>query len=103
MDDPLANYGVIPMPYPGHGSLLSDWPQAYMQPGYREPVPIDPSILANVKMSGNIGYSKAPADHVRFPYKSDQGHQDSKHRGGYSGRGGGRGRGWVAFTLLSNQ
>ena len=89
MDDPQANYVAVPMPYPGHGALLSDWPSQFTQQVYREPAPIDPSVLANVKMSGNIGYSKAPADYVRFPYKSASSQQDSRHhRGGHSGRGG---------------
>lgn len=31
IDDPMVPYSSIPMPYPGQGALLSDWPQAYTQ------------------------------------------------------------------------
>ena len=31
IDDPMVAYSSIPMPYPGQGALLSDWPQAYCQ------------------------------------------------------------------------
>ena len=31
IDDPMVPYSSIPMPYPGQGALLSDWPQAYCQ------------------------------------------------------------------------
>lgn len=91
MEDPMANYAAVQMPYPGQGNLLSDWPAQYCQQVYREPAPIDPSILANVNMSGNIGYSKAPSDHARNPYKTDHGHQEGKHRGGHGHRGRSRG------------
>ncbi|XP_067934580.1 PAN2-PAN3 deadenylation complex catalytic subunit Pan2-like isoform X2 [Watersipora subatra] len=103
MDDPMAVYASVPMPYPGHGSLLSDWPAAYTQRVYREPASIDPSILANMTMSGNIGYSKAPANYVRFPYKTTSNQQDGRqHRGGHSGRGG-RSRGQVPASPIGRE
>jgi len=93
IDDPMANYASVPMPYPGQGSLFSDWPPAYTQRVYRAPAPIDPAILNNVKMTGNLGYGKMPEGVARpFPYqlKSEPGYRGGKQRGGgtHSTRGG---------------
>ena len=89
MDDPMANYASVPMPYPGHGTLLSEWPASFQQQVYREPAPIEPSILANhQRMGASVSYSPVPPGYVRFPYRADSGHSDSRHsRGGHSGRG----------------
>jgi len=65
INDPLASYASVPMAYPGQGSLLSDWPQAYCQRVYRQPAPIDPAILNSVKMSGSIGYAKVRQNQFR--------------------------------------
>lgn len=50
-------------------------------------MPIDPAIMNNVKMSGNIGYAKVPDGSARrFPYQqSDQGQGGGRHRGGGGG------------------
>lgn len=52
-------------------------------------MPIDPAIMNNVKMSGNIGYAKvADGSARRYPYQqSDHSHSGNKHRGGGGGGG----------------
>ena len=55
---------------------------------YRKPMPIDPAIMSNVKMSGNIGYAKVPDGSARrFPYQlTEQGQSGAGiHRGGGGG------------------
>lgn len=84
INDHMASYAAVPMHYPGHGSLLSDWPAAYCQQVYRSPQSIDPAILNSVKMSGNIGYAKLPEGMGRpFPYNLGDDSR-SKHSTGQS-------------------
>ena len=35
IEDPLAAYSSVPMPYPGHGTLVSDFPEEMMARTYR--------------------------------------------------------------------
>ena len=97
INDRMAPYASVPMPYPGQGSLLSDWPKSFCQRVYRQPAAVDPSIMNNVRMSGNIGYAKLPEGMGRqFPYRTSGAPEGSKYKGASSqSHSRGRGRGYV--------
>lgn len=64
----------IPLPELATGDTwLSDWPSQLMEYRYRRPKPVDPEILATMKMQGPIGYALNPR-HTRrnqIPYYMD--------------------------------
>lgn len=70
LTDSTSSIASLPMYYPT-SALLSDWPEQYMRARYRPTPPVDPSILASMKIVGSIGY--APNLHNRkrnqVPYK----------------------------------
>ncbi|KAK3789394.1 hypothetical protein RRG08_005542 [Elysia crispata] len=81
IDDQLAAYSSIPMPYPGHGTLVSDFPEEMMARTYRKPLPIDPEILRSMKVYQNIGYAPNTNKQKRnvIPYDlSDKNNKDGK-------------------------
>ena len=60
IDDPRAIYSSIPLPHlpPGETSFASDnWPSRFSKEAYRPVPPVDPAILAAMKMVGTIGYA----------------------------------------------
>ncbi|KAH3783339.1 hypothetical protein DPMN_161276, partial [Dreissena polymorpha] len=67
-------YAMVPMSYPGTGSLLSDWPDYLCEKVYRKPKPIDPEILRTMKVYQNVGYAPNPHKERRyhFPYILEQ-------------------------------
>lgn len=101
INDRSASYASIPMPYPGQGNLLSDWPKSFCQRVYRQPAAIDPAIMNNVRMSGNIGYAKLPDGMGRqFPYRASGAPESGKYRStGSQSHSRGKGRGSVAISV----
>jgi len=82
INDELAAYSSIPMPYPGQGNLVSDFPEAMMNQVYRKPQPIDSEILRQMKVYQNVGYAPNYNKQKRnvMPYDlNDKGHNDSRH------------------------
>ena len=60
IDDPRAIYSSIPLPHlpPGETTYASDnWPARFAKEAYRPVPPVDPAILAAMKMVGTIGYA----------------------------------------------
>jgi PAB-dependent poly(A)-specific ribonuclease subunit 2 len=60
IDDPRANYASIPLPHlpPGETQYASDnWPARFAREVHRPVPPVDPAILAAMKMVGTIGYA----------------------------------------------
>ncbi|XP_012943481.1 PAN2-PAN3 deadenylation complex catalytic subunit Pan2 isoform X2 [Aplysia californica] len=81
VNDELAAYSGIPMPYPAQGPLVSDFPEEMMNQVYRKPVPIDPEILRTMKVYQNIGYAPNTTKQKRnvIPYDlSEKGTKDRK-------------------------
>lgn len=63
MDDTTIPFTSIPFPMEHNQPLLSDWPEQFTRRRYRKVPTIDPSILANMRMVGTIGYAPSPAGH----------------------------------------
>ncbi|XP_019630569.1 PREDICTED: PAB-dependent poly(A)-specific ribonuclease subunit PAN2-like isoform X1 [Branchiostoma belcheri] len=71
--DPLTPLASIPMLYENcHGPLLSDWPEDCMKYVKRRMPPIDPEILASMKVVQFIGYAPNPRVKKRnqVPYRA---------------------------------
>ncbi|GFR94879.1 PAB-dependent poly(A)-specific ribonuclease subunit PAN2 [Elysia marginata] len=81
IDEQLAAYSGIPMPYPGHGTLVSDFPEEMMARTYRKPLPIDSETMRTMKVYQNIGYAPNTNKQKRnvIPYDlSDKNNKDGK-------------------------
>lgn len=78
IDDQLAAYSGIPMPYPGHGTLVSDFPEEMMARTYRKPLPIDPETLRTMKVYQNIGFAPNTNKQKRNVVPYDLGDKNSK-------------------------
>ncbi|KAH9513218.1 poly(A)-specific ribonuclease [Bulinus truncatus] len=79
INDKLAAYSAIPMPYPAQGPLVSDFPEHMLARTYRKPMPIDAEILRTMKVYQNIGYAPNPNKQKRnvVPYiLNDKGNKD---------------------------
>ncbi|KAK0057343.1 PAB-dependent poly(A)-specific ribonuclease subunit PAN2 [Biomphalaria pfeifferi] len=70
INDKLAAYSAISMPYPAQGPLVSDFPEHMLARTYRKPMPIDAEILRTMKVYQNIGYAPNPNKQKRnvIPY-----------------------------------
>lgn len=70
------------MIYPHEEKLLSDWPADFCQKAYRVPKPIDPQILASMRMVGNICYAPNPGTKGRnqMPYASLEGNKGEQSK-----------------------
>eukprot|EP00088_Acartia_fossae_P045284 TRINITY_DN4865_c0_g1_i2.p1 TRINITY_DN4865_c0_g1~~TRINITY_DN4865_c0_g1_i2.p1 ORF type:complete len:942 (-),score=230.14 TRINITY_DN4865_c0_g1_i2:411-3098(-) len=112
IDDPMANYAMIPLPHlpPDQTQYVSDnWPQRFSRYYYR-PVPdIEDAILQSMKMVGTIGYArnidnkKRNVIHYNLKKQSDK---DNVDRGSSatagSGMAGGGGGGETNSTYNSS-
>ncbi|CAL1534072.1 unnamed protein product [Lymnaea stagnalis] len=81
INDELAAYSGIPMPYPPQGPLVSDFPEHMMARTYRKPLPIDSEVLRTMKVYQNIGYAPNTNKQKRnlIPYNlNDKGNKDRK-------------------------
>ncbi|XP_059172489.1 PAN2-PAN3 deadenylation complex catalytic subunit Pan2-like isoform X2 [Physella acuta] len=81
INDELAAYSAVPMPYPAQGPLVSDFPEHMMARTYRKPLPIDADVLRTMKVYQNIGYAPNTNKQKRnvIPYNlNDKGNKDRK-------------------------
>ncbi|XP_015791797.1 PAN2-PAN3 deadenylation complex catalytic subunit PAN2 isoform X3 [Tetranychus urticae] len=81
-NDIITPYSINPMPAYRDDKLLADIPAELCKKAYRLPKPIDPAILSNMRMVGNICYAPNPGAKGRnqMPYASPENTKGSKNK-----------------------